>query len=101
MSYDLYEKTFSWDESKNELLKKTRNLSFEDIVLQIVGENLLRIINHPSPERYPGQKIFVIRINDRVVLVPFVEDERKVYLKTIIPSRKMTKIYLGEKKLET
>ncbi len=101
MSYDLYEKTFSWDESKNELLKKTRNLSFEDIVLRIVGENLLGIINHPSPERYPGQKIFVVRIDDRVVLVPFVEDERKVFLKTIIPSRKMTKIYLGEKKLET
>jgi hypothetical protein len=31
-----------------------------------------------------------------VYLVPFVEDERTVFLKTIIPSRKATKLYLGE-----
>jgi len=28
-------------------------------------------------------------------LVPFVEDDDIVFLKTIIPSRKMTKLYLG------
>jgi hypothetical protein len=31
-----------------------------------------------------------------VYLVPFVEDERSVFLKTIIPSRKVTKEYLGK-----
>jgi hypothetical protein len=31
-----------------------------------------------------------------VYLVPFVEDEQSVFLKTIIPSRKATKQYLGE-----
>ena len=31
-----------------------------------------------------------------VYLVPFVEDEHTVFLKTIIPSRKATKQYLGE-----
>jgi hypothetical protein len=31
-----------------------------------------------------------------VDLVPFVEDEQTVFLKTIIPSRKATKRYLGE-----
>jgi hypothetical protein len=30
--------------------------------------------------------------------VPFVEDEERIFLKTIIPSRKMTKIYLGGEK---
>jgi hypothetical protein len=28
--------------------------------------------------------------------VPFVEDEQSVFLKTIIPSRKATRQYLGE-----
>jgi hypothetical protein len=27
--------------------------------------------------------------------VPFVEDDGRIFLKTIIPSRKMTKQYLG------
>jgi hypothetical protein len=31
-----------------------------------------------------------------VYLVPFVEDEKLIFLKTIIPSRKATKEYLGE-----
>jgi len=44
--------------------------------------------------KYVGQKIFVININNYAYLVPFVEDEEKVFLKTIIPSRKATKKYL-------
>jgi hypothetical protein len=31
-----------------------------------------------------------------VYLVPFVEDEKLIFLKTIIPSRKATRDYLGE-----
>jgi hypothetical protein len=98
MSYIIHEKIFRWDESKNELLKKLRTISFEDIVVRVVGGDLLDVIEHPAPERYPGQKIFVVRIDDHVVLVPFVEDERTVFLKTIFPSRKMTRIYLGAKR---
>jgi hypothetical protein len=44
----------------------------------------------------PGQRIFVVRREDYAFLVPFVEDEHTVFLKTIIPSRKATKQYLGE-----
>ena len=51
---------------------------------------------HPNPNRYAGQRIFVVRREDYVYLVPFVEDEHTVFLKTIIPSRKATKHYLGE-----
>jgi hypothetical protein len=43
-----------------------------------------------------GQRIFVVRREDYVYLVPFVEDEHTVFLKTIIPSRKATKEDLGE-----
>ena len=51
---------------------------------------------HPNPRRYAGQRIFVVRREDYVYLVPFVEDEHTVFLKTIIPSRKATMQYLGE-----
>ena len=58
--------------------------------------DLLDILEHPHPDRYPGQRIFVVRRDQYVYLVPFVEDEHTVFLTTIIPSRKATKQYLGE-----
>jgi len=42
------------------------------------------------------QRIFVVQRDDYVYLVPFVEDDRLIALKTIIPSRKATKQYLGK-----
>jgi len=40
--------------------------------------------------------MFVVKIEQYVYLVPFVEDEKEIFLKTIIPSRKATKKYLTE-----
>jgi hypothetical protein len=54
-----------------------------------------RLLEHPHPDRYPGQRIFVVLRDEYVYLVPLVEDEHTVFLKTIIPSRKATKQYLG------
>jgi len=52
-------------------------------------------LEHPNQERYPGQQIHVIEMEGYVYLVPFVESEDEVFLKTIIPSRKATKTHLG------
>ncbi len=71
-------------------------VGFEDVVFHIERGDLLDILEHPNPDRYAGQRIFVVRREDYVYLVPFVEDEHTVFLKTIIPSRKATKEYLGE-----
>jgi hypothetical protein len=73
-----------------------RGIGFEDMVFHIEHGDLLDILEHPNPERYAGQRIFVVRHEDYAYLVPFVEDEHTVFLKTIIPSRKATKEYLGE-----
>jgi len=89
-------KYFAWDDAKNAKLRKERGIGFEDIVFHIERGGLLDILEHPNPDRYAGQRIFVVRGNDYVYLVPFVEDEQTVFLKTIIPSRKATKQYLGE-----
>ena len=87
---------FSWDPEKNETLKAGRGISFEEIVFHIERGDLLDILEHPRPERYQGQRVFVVRVGDYAYLVPFVEDEVAVFLKTIIPSRKATKKYLGK-----
>lgn len=94
-------KYYDWNKAKNELLKIERDISFEEVYIAIESGGLLELIKHPNPKKYPNQKVFVVSINNYVYLVPFVEDEEKVFLKTIIPSRKATKKYLikgGDKK---
>jgi uncharacterized DUF497 family protein len=91
-------KYFSWNEEKNEFLLVERDISFEEIVLYIEKGFLLDVLEHPNPEKYPWQKIFVVQVEEYIYLVPFVENEDEIFLKTIIPSRKATKKYLkGDK----
>lgn len=87
-------KTFSWNDEKNALLKAERQVSFEEIVLYIEMGYLLDVLEHPNQEKYKGQKVFVVQVDDYVYLVPFVETDDDVFLKTIIPSRKAIKKYL-------
>lgn len=91
-------KTISWSPEKNALLKADRGVSFEDVVFHIMSGDILDTIDHPNQERYPGQQIHVVVVEDYVYLVPFVESDDEVFLKTIIPSRKATKAYRGGKK---
>lgn len=88
-------KFFDWSEEKNALLQRERGLSFERVVLAVAEGGLLDIVAHPNREKYRDQRMMIVRIEDRAVLVPFVEDERRVFLKTVIPSRKATRKYLG------
>jgi hypothetical protein len=87
-------KTFSWNDEKNTLLKTGRQICFEDVVLFIEMGFLLDVLEHPNQSKYKGQKIFVVQVEDYVYLVPYVETDENVFLKTIIPSRKATKKYL-------
>jgi len=89
-------KYFTWDDAKNAKLKVERGIGFEEIVFLIERGQLLDIVEHPNQARYAGQRIFIVQRDDYVYLVPFVEDDRQIALKTIIPSRKATKSYLGK-----
>ena len=89
-------KYFTWDEAKNEKRKAERAIGFEEIVLLIERGHVLDILEHPNRERYGGERIFVVQPDDYVYLVPFVEDEKLIVLKTIIPIRKATKRYLAK-----
>ena len=87
-------KPFAWNIRKNELLVKERGISFERAVYHIERTGLLDIIQHPNSAKYPNQRIFVVEISNYAYLIPFVENEKEYFLKTIIPSRKATKKYL-------
>ncbi len=88
-------KYFSWSPEKNEQLIRERGISFEEVVFHIERGDLLDLLEHPNPEKYPGQRVFVVSVDGYAYVVPFVEDETEVFLKTIIPSRKATPDYLG------
>ena len=83
-------------DAKNAKLKAERGIGFEEVVFHIERGDLLDILEHPNLDRYAGQRMFVVRREEYVFIVPFVEDEPTIFLKTIIPSRKATKQYSSE-----
>ena len=83
---------FNWDIEKNKKLIEERNVSFEMCLVKIEEQDVLDILENKN---YPHQKNFVLEFDAYVYLVPFVENGDEIFLKTIIPSRKFTKIYLS------
>ena len=81
-------RAFNWDKAKNEKLKRERGISFESIVFLIGRGLLLGEYEHPNQKKHPGQRIYEVLVNEYVFLVPFVEADREIFLKTIIPGRK-------------
>jgi hypothetical protein len=77
---------FRWDNEKNELLKTSRGVCFEQVVILMERGDILETIEHPNQDRCPGQKIATVVIDDYVYLVPYVENGEELFLKTIIPS---------------
>ena len=86
-------RTYRWNEKKNEQLKQSRGISFEDVVLALESGGLLDVRTHPNPRRYRNQKVLVVAVMGYVYLVPHVEEPDHIFLKTIIPSRKATRNY--------
>lgn len=87
-------KYYTWDGKKNEKLIAERNISFEEIIFYIEKGYLLDVLEHPNQRKYKGQSIFAVMVRGYVYLVPFIEKDKEIILKTIIPSRKATRLYL-------
>jgi hypothetical protein len=84
-----------YSEEKNQLLKATRGLGFEEIIESTVNGNLLADIAHPGIKR-PNQRMYVVRVGEYVYAVPNVinQEEQYIFMKTVYPSRTLTKLYL-------
>lgn len=89
-------KPFRWSSAKDEELRAERGISFEVVVAAIGLGGLLDVRAHPNQARYPAQRVLVVSVDRYVYLVPFVEEEDYLFLKTVIPSRKATRDYLRE-----
>lgn len=85
---------FEFSPEKNSLLKGTRGVNFDDIVLAVENGGLIRKSKHLNRIKYPHQKILVVKVNDYICVVPYViTKDKKAFLKTVYPSRKLKKIY--------
>ncbi len=80
----------NWNSEKNVILKSERGISFEEIVCLIESGQILGIEENPGR---PNQKMYVLEIENYAVIVPFVEKDNEIFLKTAFPSRKYTKRY--------
>ncbi len=88
------DKYITWNEDKNRLLQKMRDISFEDVLVAIEQWWILDDVLHPDQDKYPNQRVLIIQIYEYVYNIPYIEDDEKIFLKTIFPSRKSKKLYL-------
>jgi hypothetical protein len=89
---------FCFDEEKNQKLKVERGISFEEIIDILEKGGELDIIGHHNKNKYSNQKIFIVEKNNYVYAVPYIEDsDKRIFLKTIFPNRKLRKKYLQKK----
>lgn len=83
-------KYLNWDSEKNKIIKRERGISFEEIAWLIAGDQIIGIEENPG---HPNQKMYVLEIDNYAVIVPYVENDEEIFLKTAFPSRKYTKKY--------
>jgi hypothetical protein len=85
---------FNWSREKNSALKERYGFGFERVLVALAEGMLLDNRTHPNRDRYGHQRQFVVEIDAYAWIVPFVQMEQKIFLKTLFPSRKATKRYL-------
>ena len=94
LGYNMPVKPVRWDKEKDEWLRANRGVGFELAELKIGNGDILDLTVHPNNQRYPHQRVYVLEFHGYAYLVPFVETENEIFLKTMIPSRQATKRYL-------
>ena len=87
-------KPIRWSAEKSLSLKAERGVSFEEVLSAISQGSLIAVMDHPNRVKYGHQKLLVVRIRGYAYLVPYVENGKEIFLKTIMPSRKATRDFL-------
>lgn len=88
---------YNFDPQKNRKLIELRGISFEEVISVLENKGPIDIVRPHNDEKYSHQRLYVVELHNYVYLVPFVEQEDEIFLKTIFPSRKATKKYLDKR----
>ena len=87
---------FSFDNAKNDILRKTRGVTFPMVIEAIAENGVLLNFDHPNQTRYPKQKVLVVELGGYAYCVPYVIEGDTWFLKTIYPSRRFKYLVEGE-----
>ncbi len=79
-----------WNEEKNRHLIQTRGISFE-VVEEMIRDKSVLLEPHPDQDKHPGQILLLFKYENYWWVCPAVELNDGFFLKTIYPSRKVTK----------
>ena len=79
---------YDYNDEKNELLFNTRGITFYQVIEAIERDGILLDFDNPRQDRYPGQKIMVVSMNDYTYCVPYLIDEDRIFMKTVYPDRR-------------
>jgi hypothetical protein len=90
---------YEWNPEKNEWLKKHRNISFEQVIFHLSQGDVWKIAKHPNQKKYAGQKIYFVIIDEYAYLVPYIIETEYIFLKTIIPSRKVPRKWKNKQEM--
>ena len=81
-------KSVRWNREKAELIKAQRGIDFNQVAIMIEESEILGVVNVPNRDE---QRMFLLDYQDYIVCVPFVENEREIFLKTAYRNRKLNK----------
>ncbi len=87
---------FRFNEAKDSWLSSNRNVTFEDAIRAVADGGILADYEHPNRQRYPGQRIMVVRINGYPHCVPNTVEGETFFLQTVYPSRTFRHLTEGE-----
>ena len=83
-------KYLNWNSEKNEILKRERGISFEEIAYLFESGQVIGIEENP---RHPNQRMYILEIDNYAIIAPCEENDNEIFLKTAFPNRKYTKRY--------
>lgn len=88
---------YAYSREKEELVKRKHGVSFEEVIRALDKKKILAKFAHPNHKKYPNQYVFVVEVGGYAIIVPHVEQDETIFLKTAYPSRKYTKKFIKKK----
>jgi hypothetical protein len=78
---------FRFSDKKNQTLRSERKIAFEDLIpLLEIGS--YKIIPNPNQKQHSGEYAFLVEYNGYPHVIPFIEGDGDIHLKTIVPMRR-------------
>ncbi len=87
-------KEIRFNVDKNEWFIKNRGVSFDQIAELLINNKIIAVVDHHNKVKYYNQKLILLEINNQLLIVPYVEEDEYIFLKTAYFNRRYKKIYL-------